>query len=147
MKRLLVSACLLGVCCRYDGKSQPQPGIEELAQRYQLVPVCPEQLGGLTTPRAPSERVGERVLSNQGADVTLHFQNGAQEALRIGKLLGCDGALLKQRSPSCGSRSVCDGSFTGKVIPGQGVFAQLLCQHGLPVYAEEDIPDLLRQDV
>ena len=77
MKTLLISACLLGVRCRYDGGSKPQPGVEELAGRYRLIPVCPEQLGGLPTPRAPSERQGDRVVSRQGRDVTAEYRRGA----------------------------------------------------------------------
>ena len=83
MKTLLISACLLGVRCRYDGGSKPQPGVEELAGRYRLIPVCPEQLGGLPTPRSPSERQGDRVVSRQGRDVTAEYRRGAEEALRL----------------------------------------------------------------
>ena len=146
MKRLLVSACLLGVSCRYDGKAKLQPGMEALARKYELIPVCPEQLGGMATPRVPSERVGEKVISREGADVTHHFAKGAEEAFRIGQLLRCDGALLKERSPSCGSGTIYDGSFTGGLTPGDGVFAQLLKEKGIPVYGETDIPALLDID-
>lgn len=143
LKKLLVSACLLGVCCRYDGKSKLQPGMEALAEKFALIPVCPEQLGGMPTPRIPSERVGDRVMNREGADVTHHFVKGAEEALRIGRLLHCDGALLKERSPSCGSGTIYDGSFSGGLKPGDGVFAELLKAHGIQVYGEGDIPSLL----
>jgi len=143
VRRLLVSACLLGVCCRYDGKSKLQPGMEALAEQFELIPVCPEQLGGMPTPRVPSERVGDRVVSREGLDVTHHFQKGAEEAFRIGQLLCCDGALLKERSPSCGNGTIYDGSFSGGLKPGDGVFAELLKNNGIPVYGETDIPALL----
>lgn len=143
MKKLLCSACLFGVCCRYDGKGKHQPGIKELAEKYQLIPVCPEQLGGLPTPRIPAERVGDKVINREGEDVTAQFQKGAAEALHIGEISGFDGALLKLRSPSCGKGMIYDGSFTGSLRPGDGVFAQLLQEKGIPVYGETDIPYLL----
>ena len=97
MKTLLISACLLGVRCRYDGGSKPQPGVEELAGRYRLIPVCPEQLGGLPTPRSPSERQGDRVVSRQGRDVTAEYRRGAEEALRLLDFFHAEGAVLKER--------------------------------------------------
>ena len=100
--KILISACLLGIPCRYDGKAKPQPWAEALAARHDLVPVCPEQLGGLPTPRAPSERRGDRVVMNTGADVTEQYRRGAEAALRLCRLTGCEAAILKERSPSCG---------------------------------------------
>ena len=111
MKTLLISACLLGVRCRYDGGSKPQPGVEELAGRYRLIPVCPEQLGGLPTPRAPSERQGGKVVSREGRDVTAEYRRGAEEALRLLDFFHAEGAVLKERSPSCGKGVIYDGSF------------------------------------
>lgn len=143
MKRLLISACLMGVRCRYDGKSKPLPGVEELGKRFQLVPVCPEQLGGLPTPRIPCERQGDRVVNRDGVDLTAQYQKGAEEALRIGRMLNCRIALLKERSPSCGSGEIYDGSFCGRLQKGDGVFAQLLKRSGFTVYGETDLPSLL----
>ena len=100
---ILVSACLLGCACRYDGQCKPHPLAQELAKRGLVVPVCPEQLGGLPTPRNPSERRGERVVMNDGRDVTAEYRRGAEEALRLAALYGCTNAVLKERSPSCGS--------------------------------------------
>ena len=108
---ILISACLLGCACRYDGKSKPHPLAQELARQGLAVPVCPEQLGGLPTPRAPSERQGERVVSSLGADVTAQYRRGAEEALRLAELYGCTTAVLKERSPSCGSGAIYDGTF------------------------------------
>ena len=140
--RLLVSACLLGCPCRYDGASKPCPAVLALAERHELVPVCPEQLGGLPTPRPPAERRGERVITQNGLDVTVQYQKGAQEALRLARRYGCKAALLKEKSPSCGSGQIYDGSFTGKLIPGDGVAAEELKKEGLIVFGERDT-DLL----
>ena len=140
--KLLVSACLLGVCCRYDGGSKAYPGIEQLARQHTLVPVCPEQLGGLPTPRPPAERRGDRVVTRSG-DVTEQYRRGAEEALKLCKLLGCEAAVLKERSPSCGRGAVYDGTFTGTLVPGDGVTAELLAAHGIPVYGESQIKDML----
>ena len=142
--KLLISACLLGLPCRYDGASKPQPWVEALAARYELVPVCPEQLGGLPTPRNPSERRGDRVVMNTGADVTAQYRRGAEGALTLCRLLGCQGAVLKERSPSCGSGEIYDGTFTGTRIPGDGVTAELLKRHGIAVYGESKVEVLLK---
>ena len=132
-----------GRALRYDGGSKPQPGVEALAEQYRLIPVCPEQLGGLPTPRSPSERQGDRVVSRQGRDVTAEYRRGAEEALRLLDFFHAEGAVLKERSPSCGKGVIYDGSFSGALTEGDGVFAQLLRERGVPVYGESDIPDLL----
>ena len=141
--RILVSACLLGVACRYDGGSKPRPEILSLTQKHELIPVCPEQLGGLPTPRTPSERRGDRVVMADGADVTVQYRRGAAEALRLYRALGCEAAILKERSPSCGSGRIYDGSFTGALTDGWGVAAELLRRSGVPVYGESEIGALL----
>lgn len=145
MRPLLVSACLLGALCRYDGKSVPLPAdtLRALRERYTLIPVCPEQAGGLPTPRVPSERRGDRVVNREGRDVTDAFARGAAEALRQAEQNGCALALLKERSPSCGSGAVYDGSFTGTVVPGDGVAAAALKAAGLAVYGESAVERLL----
>lgn len=142
--RLLISACLLGCRCRYDGASKAQPLAAALAERYELVPVCPEQLGGLATPRPPAERCGERVLTAAGADVTEQYHRGAEEALALCRLVGCEAAVLKERSPSCGHGQIYDGTFTGMLTAGDGVTAELLSRHDIPVYGESQIPELLK---
>ena len=141
--RILISACLLGARCRYDGASKPQPWIAALAERHTLVPVCPEQLGGLSTPRPPSERRGDRVVTRTGGDVTAQYRRGAEETLRLCRLLGCEAALLKERSPSCGSGEIYDGTFTGTLTEGDGVTAELLRAQGIPVYGESRAEGLL----
>ena len=142
---VLVSACLLGVACRYDGaaKGLPDSVLRELMARHVLVPACPEQLGGLPTPRAPSERLGSRVVARTGADVTDAYTRGAQQTLALAQRFGCTAALLKQRSPSCGKGEIYDGTFTGTRVSGDGVTAALLSAHGIRVYGEDDVAELL----
>lgn len=141
--KILISACLLGVCCRYDGASKSYPDIAELAKEHVLIPVCPEQLGGLPTPRAPSERQADRVVSVAGTDVTQQYCKGAEEALRLCQLFGCDAAVLKEKSPSCGCGVIYDGSFSGTLRQGNGVTAELLLAYDIPVYGESRIKELL----
>ena len=117
--RILISACLLGARCRYDGVSKLQPWISDLA-----------------------ERRGDRVMTRDGGDVTAQYRRGAEEALRLCRLLGCEAALLKERSPSCGSGMVYDGTFTGVLTAGEGVTAELLRAQGLPVYGESRVAEL-----
>ena len=143
--KLLVSACLLGVRSRYDGASKPHPLVEELAKRHTLIPVCPEQLGGLSTPRPPAERQGDRVVATTGADVTEQYRRGAEEALRLCRIFGCEAAVLKERSPSCGYGAVYDGTFTGTLTAGNGVTAELLTAHGISVYGESALEALLEK--
>ena len=142
--RLLISACLLGCRCRYDGASKRHPMAEALACRHALVPVCPEQLGGLATPRPPAERRGDRVVTREGGDVTEAYRRGAEEALRLCRLTGCEAAVLKERSPSCGRDSVYDGTFSGTLRPGDGVTAELLRAAGIPVYGESELEKFLK---
>lgn len=139
--RLLVSACLLGCPCRYDGAAKPCPAVAALAERHELVPVCPEQLGGLPTPRPPAERRGDRVVTRSG-DVTEQYRRGAAEVVRLARLLGCDGAVLKEKSPSCGRGAVYDGTFTRTLTSGDGVTAEALLAVGIPVYGESEAEKL-----
>lgn len=142
--RLLISACLLGCRCRYDGASKTHPLAAALAERHELVPVCPEQLGSLATPRPPAERRGEAVVTAAGADVTEQYRRGAEEALALCRFFGCEAAVLKERSPSCGRGQIYDGTFTGTLAHGDGVTAELLAARGLAVYGESQIPELLK---
>ncbi len=145
MEPLLVSACLLGFACKYDGGSNPLPP-EQLARlraRYKLIPVCPETASGLPAPREPSERVPGRVIGRGGQDVTAAFEKGADTALALAERFRCAKALLKERSPSCGSGTVYDGSFTRTLTPGDGVAAEKLRSAGLTLYGESEIEDLL----
>ena len=142
---ILVSACLLGRPCRYDGESRPAAGITRLGEidGVRVIPVCPECDGGLPTPRIPAERVGERVVSRAGADVTVEYRLGAEKALNTARENGCRFALLKERSPSCGSTHIYDGTFTGNLIMGRGVCCETLENAGISVYSEEKIDELI----
>jgi uncharacterized protein YbbK (DUF523 family) len=104
------------------------------------IPVCPEQLGGLCTPRNPCEITGDKVRDCKGNDLTAEFMRGVSESLKIADMYGCKGAILKQRSPSCGFGKIYDGSFTGTIIPGSGFLARSLSEKGLPIYTEELLP-------
>lgn len=141
---LLTSACLMGIDCRYNGERTELPALSELLQRHTLIPVCPETLGGMPTPREPAERCGSRVVTRSGADVTEFYERGAKEALRIARLCGCTCALLKERSPSCGCGIIHDGSFSGALAPGSGVCAEALQAAGIPVLGESEIAALLQ---
>lgn len=136
---ILVSACLLGTPCRYDGASKPCPSVLALQETYELLPVCPEVMGGLPTPRTPSEIIGSRVMMKSGRDVTENYRRGAEEALRIARENNCTLAILKEKSPSCGSGAIYDGSFTGTLTHGDGVAAALLKAHGIRVVGESEI--------
>ena len=147
-QRLIISACLLGKPTRYDGKSVlaiDDKTLKRLSEKYELIPVCPETAGGLPTPRVASERLGERVIMKDGHDVTREFYLGATLCYNIAAEHGVCLALLKERSPSCGVNEIYDGSFEGRKIKGQGVFAQILTQNGFSVYSEDDICKLLKQ--
>ena len=142
---ILVSACLLGVCCRYDGESKPNADVIKLREKFTLIPICPEVDGDLPTPRTPSERVGDRVLMRDGRDVTANYVAGAKHALDRAKSFSCVAAVLKARSPSCGSGKIYDGSFSGILTDGDGVAAEMIKKAGVPVYTEDEIATLIEK--
>ena len=145
---LLVSACLVGIPCRYDGGSCPNSQLQAWAVQGHILPLCPEVLGGLPTPRPPAEiRGGDggdvlegwaRVMNTEGKDVTAEFLVGAKKALRIAQRWNIKEAILKARSPSCGVDRIHDGSFSGRLIEGDGVTAALLKREGIIVKNEEE---------
>ena len=135
---ILVSACLLGLPARYDGKSKGCDWVLRLADKHILIPVCPEQMGGLPTPRTPSECQGALVMDRNGVDRTEAYRRGAECAVKLAEINHCTMAILKQRSPSCGSKAIYDGTFSGKVVPGAGVAAKALQAAGVQVFSEED---------
>ena len=136
---ILVSECLTGVPCRMDGQSKLVPEIRRLVDEGKAVPVCPEVLGGLPTPRTPCERLPDgRVLDRDGIDNTEAFVRGAEEALRICREHGCTQAILKAKSPSCGKGIIHNGRFDGGLTQGNGIFAELLLSEGIPVMTEEE---------
>lgn len=143
---VLISACLMGFRCRYDGGAQRLDCLDALRERHVLVPVCPEVMGGLPTPREPSEIRSGRVVTRDGRDVTEAFARGAREAEKIALACGCRCALLKERSPSCGLGRVYDGTFTGTLTRGDGLCARLLSQRGLRVLGESQAEELLKSE-
>ena len=138
-QKILVSACLLGECCAYDGGHRFCEAVARLGERYECVSICPESVGGLPTPRVPSERCAQRVISKDGIDVTDEYQRGAEAALALALSEKVAFAVLKAKSPSCGKGEIYDGSFTRKLVPGNGVAAELLLSRQIPVYTEKEI--------
>lgn len=134
--KILVSACLLGENCKYSGGNNKCDEIIALGKEHKLIPICPECFGGLPIPRVPSEIRNGRVYSKNGEDLTAAFEDGAEKALYVAEESGCQLAILKERSPSCGFGEIYDGSFSGKTIRGNGVTAQLLYDHGITILGE-----------
>ena len=141
MKNVLVSACLLGTPCRYDGKEKPCAEVIALSKFYHLIPICPEVLGGLPTPRLPAEFDGEKAIRHDGVDVTSAFEAGARKTLAIAKGNQCTFAILKDKSPSCGKRSY-DGTFSRCLENKAGITAALLIENGIAVYSEEELEQI-----
>jgi uncharacterized protein YbbK (DUF523 family) len=145
-KSILVSACLLGVNCKYNGENNAQKKLIDYFEShpdYCFIPICPEQLGGLPTPRKPCEmqQSSQKVLTQDGEDKTFEYQKGAAEALYIAKLAGAKLAILKEKSPSCGVHFIYDGTFQSIKIAGQGVSAKLLSENGIEIISEEDLDE------
>lgn len=141
MAKILVSACLYGECTKYDGTNNilKNPFFLKWKNRGELIPVCPEVMGGLPTPRPCSEICGQKVVNALGEDVTAEFNKGAEEAFKIAKENNVLFAILKQGSPSCGCKKIYDGTFSGNKISGMGVTARLLTDNGIVVFDEDDI--------
>lgn len=136
----MVSACLAGMKCRYDGGANPCPEVQELVRQGSAVPVCPEVLAGLSVPRLPCEMRQGRIVSQDGSDITEAFERGAQAALAEALRQNCTAAVLKSRSPSCGFGRIYDGSFSRTLCRGEGVWAKLLREAGFALYSEEQLP-------
>lgn len=139
--KILVSACLLGKNCKYNGGNNLNQGVLDFIEGHEVIGVCPEQLGGLSTPRLPAEIVDGVVTNKEGVSVDNEFRKGAQGALAAALENKVDLAILQSRSPSCGVKEIYDGSFSGKKIKGQGVFAKLLSAHGIKVLDAEDVAE------
>ena len=136
---ILVSACLLGLSCRYDGKQKPCSAVLNFQENVTFIPFCPECMGGLPTPRPPAEIQGTQVINAEGADVTAQYRKGAEQALLLCKTLGIRKAILKSRSPSCGKGEIYDGSFSKTLTEGNGITAELLLKNGINVLNEEEL--------
>ena len=145
MEKLLISACLAGENCKYSGGNNfiGETALASLGDKYELVSVCPEVMGGLSVPRCPCERIGARVMNERGEDVTAQFKAGAELTADICERQGVKKALLKEKSPSCGSGRIYDGTFSHTVIAGDGVTAQRLRALGIALYGESEIEKLL----
>ena len=144
MEKILISACLVGDKTKYNGESNYNPLIIDLLKKYELVPFCPEVEGGLKTPRLPSEIKKDKVINQEGKDVTKNYVKGAELALNICKYLDIKLAILKETSPSCGSNEIYDGTFSHKKIKGKGITTKLLEQNGIKVINETQIEELLK---
>lgn len=136
-EKILISACLIGLNCKYDGGNNENSKLVELMKEKDLVPICPEQLGGLKTPRASAERKQEKVITKEGVDVTKEYQKGAEEVLNLAKKLNIKKAILKSRSPSCGIDEIYDGTFSHTLTKKDGVTAELLKKNGIEVISSD----------
>ena len=146
--KILVSACLLGVACKYSGGDNVCPALLNAVQHsgHTFIPICPEVYGGLPTPRPPAERTGDCVLTETGTDVTAQYQQGACQTLRLAQMFQCAYAVLKEKSPSCGCGKIYDGTFTRTLTDGDGVTAEVLKKNGIVVLGESGPFDVLRKD-
>ena len=140
-EKVLISACLAGINCKFNGENNLLDSgiLDEISKKYHLLFICPEVFGGLSTPREPAEMKGGLVVTKTAKDVSENFKFGGEICLKIAKLNGCKKAILKARSPSCGSGQIYDGSFTKKLIFGDGVAAKLLKENGILVFSEDEI--------
>ena len=143
MEKILISACLVGDNVKYNGDNNLTPKLDALLEKYELIPFCPEVEGGLSIPRSPAERVGDKVINRDNEDVTDAYRRGAELAFNICLFLKIKKVILKEKSPSCGSKIIYDGSFSHKEISGMGVTAEYLKEKGIEVYSEKDIDSLL----
>lgn len=137
--KIVVSACLAGFSCRYDGKANTVPYIEELYRQNLVLPVCPECLGGFSIPRVPCEIIDDMVISKEGVDCTNAYKQGAFLALQYARFYGAKMAILKDKSPSCGVGQIYDGTFTKTLIAGDGIFARMLKENHFFMCTEKDV--------
>ncbi len=142
--RILISSCLLGCKCRHDGKIQKDNEIYKLIDDNYIVPFCPEQAGGLSTPRNPCEILNNKVIDSNNRDYTEQFMKGAKEALKLCNLFNIEYAILKSKSPSCGYGLIYDGSFSGGLVEGNGLTSQLLNDHKIKIYNELNYKNILK---
>ena len=141
---ILVSSCILGENTKYNGKNNYHPLIEEIKEKYNIVKVCPEEMGGLSTPRNPSEIIGDKVVSSTGVDVTNEFVSGGNIAVELVKKYNIKLAIMKDGSPSCGSLKIYDGTFSGTKIDGMGIAIRMLKELGVKVYTEDNFYELIK---
>lgn len=144
MKKIFVSACLLGYNCKYNGKNNLNENVIKLKSNYILIPFCPEEKGGLSTPRNPSEIKNDKVISNKNKDVTNEYNLGAQKALLLAQKENVCACILKEKSPSCGVHNIYNGEFNHTLISGEGITTRLLKKH-FKIYNENEINLLLKE--
>ena len=137
--KIAVSACLLGHNCKYNGGNNRSQKVLDYIEGHEVIPVCPEVTGGMTTPRVPVERKGNKAINRDGEDVTEFFRRGVEKTME--KMQDIDLAILQPRSPSCGCKQIYDGSFTKTLIDGKGMFAQALAEAGIPLMDGDDVPE------
>ncbi len=142
--KIAVSSCLLGINCKYNGKSNYNEDIIKLKEIYELIPICPEVLGGLPTPRIPSEIIKEKVINQEGLDVTINYNDGALKALKILKDNNISIAILKSKSPSCGKGEIYDGTFSHTLVNGDGITSRLFIENNIKIYNENNFYELLK---
>ena len=141
--KIMVSACLLGDNCKYNSGNNRSPELLHLLSGHKVIPVCPEVLGGLPTPRVPAEIVNGTVINREGVSVDDAFRRGAKKALEMARQEKPDLIILQSRSPSCGVKEIYDGTFSGKLVPGHGIFAEMALQAGFRVIDAEDAPEII----
>ncbi|WP_304152189.1 DUF523 domain-containing protein [Finegoldia magna] len=145
MQNVLISACLLGVDCKYNGSNNKLDDeiIHSLKEKYNLIPVCPEIMGGMPTPRNPVEITDGKVFDYDGEEFTKEFEKGSEEVLKLAKLYNSSIAILKENSPSCGSNYIYDGTFNHQKIKGMGIAAHKLSKENIKLFSEENVKILL----
>ena len=141
---ILISACLLGINCKYDGKSNTTPEVIEFVRNRQVLPVCPEVFGGLSIPRTPCEICGKHILSKNGGDFTAEYLRGAEITLRMAQAAGAKFAILKAKSPSCGFGKIYDGTFSHTLAAGNGIAADMLAKSGIVIANEDNFRDIIK---
>ncbi len=139
MEKILVSACLLGIDSKYNGDNNKNEKIISLMDKYILIPFCPEIMGGLSTPREPSEIIDNNIITKSGNNVTENFIKGAKESLKLAEMYNIKTAVMKSRSPSCGYKKIYDGTFTSTITDGNGITAELFLKNGIKILTEDDI--------
>lgn len=144
--KIMVSACLLGIDCKYDGGNNRTDWVRCLAEKHELIPVCPETLGGLSAPRLPCEIVNGVVRNRNGESVDKAFRQGAEKGLRLARENHVDCLILQSRSPSCGVNEIYDGTFSGNKIEGMGIFASLMAENGFRVLDVSDAESLFTDE-
>lgn len=144
MKKIIVSACLLGTNCKYNGGNNYNQELIEHLKKFEIIPICPECFGGLSTPRVPSEIIEEKVINKEGMDVTNNYLSGAKKALELAKSNNIKVAILKAKSPSCGEGKIYDGTFTNTLIDGDGITVRMFKDEGIKVYTENNYKENLK---